>query len=121
MSPQTPSTTVPKTEPNIWRGIGGVAGDNSSTSGTNQSNAQQSMPETELESEERLAEIFKSLDRDGNGRIDIQELTSSLKGSGMPHQYAEVKAVNVVVNSECFEKCEKKIKMKIKTKSTERK
>lgn len=108
MSPQNPSTTVPKTESNIWRGIGGgaAAADNNK-SGTNQSNAQQTLPETELESEERLAEIFKNLDRDGNGRIDIQELTSSLKGSGMPHQYAEVRAANDVVNSKCCGKSEK--------------
>lgn len=102
MSPQNSSTEVPKSEPNVWRGIV-----DNNKSGTNQSNAQPTMPETELESEERLAEIFKSLDRDGNGRIDIQELTSSLKGSGMPHQYAEVSAVNVVVNSKCCEKSEK--------------
>lgn len=46
--------------------------------------------ETDLESAERLESIFRLLDRNGNGRIDIQELTGALKGSGMPHQYAEV-------------------------------
>lgn len=95
MSPKNPDTAVPKAEPNIWRNVGSASDNNASR--TNQSNAQQnnkSMPETELESEERLAEIFKSLDRDGNGRIDIQELTGALKGSGMPHQYAEVKKIN---------------------------
>lgn len=46
--------------------------------------------ETEMESEERLANIFKRLDRNGNGRIDIQELTTALKGFGISQQYAEV-------------------------------
>lgn len=107
MSQKSSSTTVPKSEPpNIWRGIG--SGSGGDTPATNQSNDAQpnnkSLPESELESEERLAQIFKSLDHDGNGRIDIQELTSSLKGSGMPHQYAEVScSISVVVNSKCFE------------------
>lgn len=46
--------------------------------------------ETDSEIEERLANIFKQLDRNGNGRIDIQELTAALKDLGMSHQYAEV-------------------------------
>lgn len=46
--------------------------------------------ETELEIEERLAMIFNRLDRSGNGRIDIQDLISALKGVGMSQQYAEV-------------------------------
>lgn len=86
--------TVPKSGSNIWRNIGGASNENpdNSSSSTNQSNAQQNQlpPESDLESEERLGQIFKQLDRNGNGRIDIQELTGALKGSGMPHQYAEV-------------------------------
>lgn len=46
--------------------------------------------ESDHETEERLENIFKTLDRNGNGRIDIQELTVSLKDLGMSHQYAEV-------------------------------
>lgn len=48
------------------------------------------LPETDLEIEERLALIFKRLDRSGNGRIDIQDLISALKGVGMSQHYAEV-------------------------------
>lgn len=46
--------------------------------------------ETDSEIEERLANIFKRLDKNGNGRIDIQELTTALKDSGMSQKYAEV-------------------------------
>lgn len=87
------STTEPKNGPNIWRNVGA---DNNNPD-TDQSNAQrnQSPPESDLESEERLAQIFKRLDGNGNGRIDIQELTGALKGSGMPHQYAEVSQLSI--------------------------
>lgn len=47
-------------------------------------------PETDMEIAERLSNIFKRLDRDGNGRINIQDLTCALKGVGMSTQYAEV-------------------------------
>lgn len=40
--------------------------------------------------EERLGKIFKELDRDGNGRIDIHDLSESLKENGLCHTYAEV-------------------------------
>lgn len=53
--------------------------------------------ESDYEIEERLGHIFKQLDRNGNGRIDIQELTTALKDSGMSHQYAEVN-LNVTIN-----------------------
>lgn len=49
-----------------------------------------SVQETDSEIEERLANIFRHLDKNGNGRIDIQELTSTLKDSGVSRQYAEV-------------------------------
>ncbi|EAT44005.1 AAEL004589-PA [Aedes aegypti] len=39
--------------------------------------------------EERLERIFKKLDRDGNGRIDIHDLSAALKEFGLSHQYAE--------------------------------
>lgn len=42
------------------------------------------------EDEERLAKIFSKLDSDGNGTIDIHDLSSSLKSFGVPHRYAEV-------------------------------
>lgn len=40
--------------------------------------------------EERLEKLFKTLDRDGNGRIDIADLSAALKDVGLSHQYAEV-------------------------------
>lgn len=49
--------------------------------------------ESDRETDERLAAIFKQLDHNGNGRIDIQELTASLKDLGLAHQYAEVNAI----------------------------
>ncbi|XP_055611106.1 calcium-binding mitochondrial carrier protein SCaMC-2 isoform X2 [Uranotaenia lowii] len=39
--------------------------------------------------EERLEKIFNKLDRDGNGRIDIHDLSEALKEFGLSHQYAE--------------------------------
>ncbi|KAJ1525448.1 hypothetical protein ONE63_010259 [Megalurothrips usitatus] len=39
--------------------------------------------------EERLEGLFKKLDRDGNGRIDILELSNALKDSGVHHTYAQ--------------------------------
>ncbi|XP_062553420.1 mitochondrial adenyl nucleotide antiporter SLC25A25 isoform X2 [Armigeres subalbatus] len=39
--------------------------------------------------EERLEKIFNKLDRDGNGRIDIHDLSAALKEFGLSHQYAE--------------------------------
>lgn len=50
--------------------------------------------ETEQETEQRLANIFKRLDRKENGRIDIQDLSAALKDFGMSVQYAEVIAQN---------------------------
>ncbi|GAB0101028.1 calcium-binding mitochondrial carrier protein SCaMC-1-like [Sergentomyia squamirostris] len=39
--------------------------------------------------EERLEKLFKSLDKDGNGKIDIHDLSEALKDSGLSRQYAE--------------------------------
>lgn len=47
--------------------------------------------ETEFETVKRLESIFKRLDRSGNGRIDIQDLSVALKDFGVSLQYAEVK------------------------------
>lgn len=57
---------------------------------TNQDATKSSPFETDAQIEERLAHIFKHLDQNGNGRIDIQELTIALKDFGLSHQYAEV-------------------------------
>lgn len=40
--------------------------------------------------EERLEKLFNNLDRDGNGRIDVHDLSAALKDHGLSHQYAEV-------------------------------
>lgn len=40
--------------------------------------------------EERLEQVFKKLDADGNGKIDIRDLSEALKDSKFGQQYAEV-------------------------------
>lgn len=42
------------------------------------------------EDEERLEKIFNSLDLDGNGKIDIHDLSLALKDFGVHHSYAQV-------------------------------
>jgi Ca2+-binding EF-hand superfamily protein len=42
------------------------------------------------EDEERLEKVFKKLDVDNNGRIDIHDLSKSLKEFGLSANYAEV-------------------------------
>lgn len=46
--------------------------------------------ELPIADEERLEKLFKNLDRDGNGRIDIADLSAALKDVGLSHKYAEV-------------------------------
>lgn len=46
--------------------------------------------ETEFETVQRLENIFKRLDRSGNGRIDIQDLSVALKDFEVSLHYAEV-------------------------------
>lgn len=52
--------------------------------------------QSDLEDEQRLAKIFKQLDRNGSGRIDMQDLTAALKGFGMSAQYAEVSVIYTI-------------------------
>lgn len=40
--------------------------------------------------EERLEKLFNTLDRDGNGKIDVHDLSAALKEFGLSSQYAEV-------------------------------
>lgn len=47
--------------------------------------------------EERLEHLFRKLDRDGNGRIDIHDLSAALRDVGMCHTYAEVGSDNGVI------------------------
>ena len=42
------------------------------------------------EDEERLENLFKSLDVDGNGKIDIHDLSVALHEFGVHHKYAQV-------------------------------
>lgn len=39
---------------------------------------------------EKYKEIFAKLDKDGNGSIDIKDLTQALKEMGVNESYAEV-------------------------------
>ncbi|XP_055912517.1 mitochondrial adenyl nucleotide antiporter SLC25A25 isoform X1 [Eupeodes corollae] len=51
---------------------------------------QQQLPsEMPHEDEERLEKLFNSLDRDGNGKIDIHDLSDALKEFGLSSVYAE--------------------------------
>lgn len=43
------------------------------------------------EDEERLEKVFTKLDIDGNGTIDIHDLSVALKEFGVHHRYAEVR------------------------------
>lgn len=42
------------------------------------------------EDEERLEKLFNQLDRDGNGRIDVHDLSEALREFGLSSVYAEV-------------------------------
>lgn len=42
------------------------------------------------EDEERYGELFKNLDIDGKGKIDIHDLSAALKESGLDYKYAQV-------------------------------
>lgn len=42
------------------------------------------------EDEERLGKLFSRLDKNGNGRIDIHDLSDALREHGVHHGYAEV-------------------------------
>lgn len=46
--------------------------------------------EIPIEDEERLERIFNKLDRDGDGRIDIHDLSAALHEFGLSSVYAEV-------------------------------
>lgn len=46
--------------------------------------------ESENETSARYTELFKKLDKGGDGRIDIKDLTAALKDLGMCESYAAV-------------------------------
>ncbi|CAB0006179.1 unnamed protein product, partial [Nesidiocoris tenuis] len=41
------------------------------------------------EDEQRIENLFKSLDCDGNGRIDIHDLSEALRNFGVAPEYAQ--------------------------------
>lgn len=49
--------------------------------------------ELPLEEEERLEKLFEKLDRNGNGTIDVHDLSVALKEFGVHHHYAEVSEI----------------------------
>jgi Ca2+-binding EF-hand superfamily protein len=49
--------------------------------------------ELAAEDEERLEKLFNKLDVDGNGRIDIHDLSASLKEFGLNPEHAKVRMV----------------------------
>ncbi|KAF4524670.1 hypothetical protein B566_EDAN012252 [Ephemera danica] len=63
-------------------------------SGTNGTNGQAVLPPHYLHElpqgeEERLGKLFKTLDIDGNGRIDVRDLTQALHDTGVHQGYAK--------------------------------
>lgn len=52
------------------------------------------------EDEERLGKLFAKLDKDGNGKIDIHDLSSALSEHGVHHRYAEVKTNKLGVTTD---------------------
>jgi hypothetical protein len=56
----------------------------------NMSNSNSNFQESSKEEEERLANMFRKLDKDGDGKIDIHDLSAALKRLGMSDHYAEV-------------------------------
>lgn len=60
---------------------------NTSTSAIAHANLPSELPQ---EDEERLEKLFNQLDRDGNGRIDIHDLSEALREFGLSSVYAEV-------------------------------
>lgn len=46
--------------------------------------------ELPAQDEERLERLFQNLDLDGNGRIDVHDLSHALREAGVHSQYAQV-------------------------------
>lgn len=49
--------------------------------------------ELPAQDEERLGKLFQSLDLDGNGRIDVHDLSKALFKAGVHERYAQVGVV----------------------------
>lgn len=63
--------------------------------GGSSNNPPLNLQELPPEDEERLEKLFGLLDQNGNGRIDIHDLSRALREHGVHHGYAEV--------SSCFQ------------------
>lgn len=61
-----------------------------SPSDTLQQNTSHYLHELPQENEDRLERLFVKLDQDGNGKIDIHDLSVALKEVGVHQHYAEV-------------------------------
>lgn len=48
------------------------------------------MTKTNAEDDKRLEEVFRKLDKNSDGKIDIHDLAGALKDSGLSEQYAQV-------------------------------
>lgn len=59
--------------------------------------------DTPCEDEARLEKTFKTLDLDGNGKIDIHDLSIALKGAGVNEVYAKVSSWQVVEDKTILE------------------
>jgi solute carrier family 25 phosphate transporter 23/24/25/41 len=49
------------------------------------------------EDEERIGKIFSTLDLDGNGKIDIYDLSAALKEFGVSHYDAQVRYLKIII------------------------
>lgn len=87
-SPSTVAATL--AEKVDTSGDGASASTSSSSSSGGDDPVVQYVYELPQADEERLERLFKKLDRDNNGRIDIHDLSEALREVGMCHTYAEV-------------------------------
>lgn len=49
------------------------------------------------EEEERFEKLFVELDKVGDGKIDVENLSVALKEFGLHHRYAEVSIISVLL------------------------
>lgn len=53
--------------------------------------------ELPIDAEERLAKLFRQLDVDGDGRIDIKDLHAALKQKGLKTSHENVKVISSII------------------------
>jgi len=54
--------------------------------------------ELPAQDEERLARLFQRLDLDGNGRVDVHDLSHALREVGVHSQYAQVHLLHALIH-----------------------